>query len=191
MLVTRRATLPKAVTGDYSRLVHVTYDNQCNFKALWFPQMALRPIYVYWTCDRLGWMVQRWSEYSKKPWSFAIKTLVLEIKVRSNLVVFAWEPQLWPHEAFWKMGLIWSQSSFTKVRYTWFKERWCSTRSYLYLGIQIAAKVDQKGGKPATTTKEFYARLGADEEYKQEVDGLRSAVVAFASKLPTAGAPDV
>jgi len=62
---------------------------------------------------------------------------------------------------------------------------------FIHKGIRLADKVDQKGGKRATTSKEFYGRLASDEEYKQEVKSLRNEVVAFASQLPTAGAPDV
>ncbi|XP_055328384.1 serine hydroxymethyltransferase, cytosolic-like isoform X2 [Paramacrobiotus metropolitanus] len=62
---------------------------------------------------------------------------------------------------------------------------------FIHKGIKIADKVDQKNGKRATTSKEFYGRLASDEDYKQEVKQLRESVVQFASQLPTAGAPDV
>jgi glycine hydroxymethyltransferase len=61
----------------------------------------------------------------------------------------------------------------------------------IHRAVKIADKVDQKGGKRAATSKEFYGRLAVDDEYKQDVKNLRADVIAFASQLPTAGAVDV
>jgi len=62
---------------------------------------------------------------------------------------------------------------------------------FIHRGIKLADKVDQKNGERAKTSKEFYGRLAGDDDYKREVESLRNEVVAFASKLPTAGAVDV
>ncbi|OQV14606.1 Serine hydroxymethyltransferase, cytosolic [Hypsibius exemplaris] len=62
---------------------------------------------------------------------------------------------------------------------------------FIHQAVKIADQVDNRGGKRATTSKEFYARLAKDDEYRADVSALKAKVVAFASKLPTAGAPDV